>query len=121
MKAMQLLSNLQFHDTNPNADPLYVDRYGRVILFTLKPGQSIKGHTVPHSPFYAMVVKGHGFFVGKDGQEKRFGPDDLVIFDPGEEHVVRADGEEFAFVGWMYGEPSNHSDKVGGEIARDRN
>ncbi len=120
MKATQILSNLQFHDSNPNADPLYVDRYGRVILFALKPGQSIKGHAVPHSPFYAIVVKGHGFFAGNDGKERRFGPDDLVIFDPGEEHIARADGEEFAFVGWLLGEPSNHSNKVGGEIAHRR-
>lgn len=120
MKTTQLLSNLQFHDTNPNADPLYVDRYGRVILFTLKPGQSIKGHAVPHSPFFAVVLKGHGYFTGKDQAETRLGPDDLAVFEPGEEHSIRADGEELAFVGFLSGEPSNESDRVGGEIARSR-
>lgn len=121
MKATQLLTHLQFHDANPHANPIYVDKNGRAILFTLKPGQSIKDHTVPHLPFYAIVVKGHGFFVGQDGNEKRFGPNDLVIFDPGEEHTVGADGEEFAFVGLMQGEPSNTSDKIGGEIAHSHN
>jgi quercetin dioxygenase-like cupin family protein len=121
MKTTQLLADLQFHDANPNADPIYVDKNGRVILFTLKPKQSIKGHDVPQSPFYAVVLKGHGFFAGSDRKERHVGPDDLVIFEPGEEHFVRADDEELAFVGFLHGEPSNHSDKIGGEIAHSRN
>ncbi len=118
MKATQLLAKLEYHDANPNADPLYVDKNGRAILFTLRPGQTIKGHNIPQSPFYAVVLKGHGFFAGSDGKERRFGPNDLVIFDPGEEHFVRADGEELAFVGFLHGELSNQSDRVGGEIGR---
>lgn len=121
MKAIQLLANLKYHDPNPSADPLYVDKNGRAILFTMKPGQSIKEHDVPQSPFYAVVLKGHGFFAGSDRQERRFGPDDLVIFDPGEEHLVRADSDGLAFVGFLHGEPSNTSDKIGGEIAHSRN
>ena len=120
MKTVQLLANLQFHDPNPNADPLYVDRYGRVILFALKPGQSIKEHAVPHSPFYAIVVRGHGYFSGRDQAEIRLGPNDLVIFEPGEDHSVRADDEELVFVGFLNGEPTNQSGKIGGEIARGR-
>lgn len=121
MKSAQLLTHLQFHDANPNADPIYVDKNGRAILFTLKPGQSVKGHNVPQSPFYAVVLHGHGFFAGSDGQEQRFGPNDLVIFDPGESHFVRADTEELAFVGFLHGEPSNTSEKIGGEIAHSHN
>ncbi len=121
MKATQLLAHLQFHDTNPNAEPLYVDKNGRVILFTLKPGQSIKGHEVPQSPFYAVVLRGHGFFAGSNRKEQRFGPDDLVIFDRGEEHFVRADNDELVFVGFLHGEPSNTSEKTGGEIAHSHN
>jgi quercetin dioxygenase-like cupin family protein len=121
MKTTHLLANLQFHDANPNADPIYVDKNGRVILFTLKPGQSIKGHDVPQSPFYAVVLKGHGFFSGSDRQERRFGPDDLLIFDPGEEHFVRADSDGLVFVGFLHGAPSNASEKIGGEIAHSHN
>lgn len=121
MKSTQLLANLQFHDANPNADPIYVDKNGRVILFTLKPGQSIKEHNVPQSPFYVVVLKGHGFFAGSDRKERRFGPDDLVIFEPGEEHFVRADTEELVFIGFLHGELSNRSEKIGGEIAHSHN
>ena len=120
MKAIALLSNLQFRDENPTADPLYVDKNGRAILFALKPGQNIKGHAIPHSPFYAVVLKGHGNFAGGDGKERRFGPNDLIVFDPGEDHFVRAEGEELVFVGFLRGEPSNASDKVGGEIGHRR-
>ena len=121
MKSTQLLSNLQFREAGPNADPLYVDQYGRAILFTLKPGQSIKGHEVPHSPFYVVVLKGHGLFAGADGQERRFGPDDLLIFEPGEDHLVRAAEEELVFVGFLHGAPGNTSDKIGGEIGHAKN
>ncbi len=121
MKTTQLLADLQFRDANPNANPIYVDKNGRVILFMLKPGQSIKGHDVPQSPFYAVVLKGHGFFAGSDRKERRFGPDDLVIFEAGEEHSVRADREELVFVGFLHGESSNLSAKIGGEIAHSHN
>lgn len=121
MKTAQLLTQLQFHDASPNADPIYVDKNGRAILFTCKPGQSIKGHNVPQSPFYAVVLKGHGLFAGSDGKEQRLGQGDLVIFDPGEEHFIRAEGEELAFIGILHGAPSNESDKVGGDIGRHHN
>jgi quercetin dioxygenase-like cupin family protein len=118
MKSIQLLTNLQFRDVTPNAEPIYVDRNGRAILFTLKPGQAIKQHDVPSSPFYAIVLKGHGYFSGKDRREERLSPNDLVIFDTGEEHFVRADNEELVFIGILHGEPSNQSTKTGGRIAR---
>jgi quercetin dioxygenase-like cupin family protein len=120
MKSTQLLSKLQFREAGPNADPIYVDQYGRAILFALKPGQTIKGHEVPHSPFYALILKGHGLFAGADGKEQRFGPNDLVIFDPGEEHLVRALGEELAFIGFLHGAPSNTTEKIGGEIGHSK-
>lgn len=117
MKAISLLDKAQSREDNPNADPLYVDKDGRVILFTLKAAQTIKGHQVPRSPFYAIVLKGHGFFAGREGQERRFGPNDLVVFDSGEEHAVRADSDGLVFVGILHGEPSNTSERTGGAIA----
>ena len=116
MKTMPMLQNAKFDSRTAHAEPLYVDKNGRVILFTLKPGQSIKGHEVPHSPFYVVVLKGHGQFAGADGKERRFGPNDLLIFEPGEEHLVRAAEEELVFVGFLHGAPSNTSEKIGGEI-----
>ncbi len=118
MKSTSLLSNLQFREAGPHAEPLYVDQYGRAILFTLKPGQSIKGHEVPQSPFYVVVLKGHGFFGSAGGEERRFGPNDLLVFDPGEKHHVRAEDEELVFVGFLHGAPGNTSDRTGGDIGR---
>ena len=64
MKTMQLLEGLKFTDKAPNSEPLFVDAQGRVLRFTLKPGQSIREHNVPHSPFYIVVLQGHGLFAG---------------------------------------------------------
>lgn len=118
MKSTGLLEHLEFREAGPNAQALYVDKSGRVIRFTLKPGQSIKGHHVPDSPFYVVVLKGHGRFAGREGVEQRFGPDDLLLFDPGEEHSIVAEDEELVFVGFLHGASANISDKTGGELGR---
>ena len=96
MRTTQLLEGLEFRDPDPYAQPLYVDEHGRVLRFTLKPGQSISDHAAPHSPFYIVVLKGRGAFAGGDGKEQQFEPNALLIFEPGEHHTVRALDEE----GW---------------------
>jgi quercetin dioxygenase-like cupin family protein len=118
MKSTALFEHLEFREESPNAQALYVDKNGRVIRFTLKPGQSIKGHQVPDSPFYVVVLQGHGRFMGREGTEHRVGPNDLLIFDPGEEHSVVADDEELVFVGFLHGASANTTEKVGGELGR---
>lgn len=118
MKTMRLLDELEFRDKNPEAQPLYVDRNGRVLRFTLKPGQSIKEHHAPDSPLYAVVLKGKGMFAGGDEKEELFGPYSLLIFDPGENHSIRALDEDLVFVGFLHGAPSNISKRVGGVIGR---
>jgi quercetin dioxygenase-like cupin family protein len=120
MKSMQLLEGVEFGDRSAHAEPLYVDRHGRAIRFSLKPGQSIKEHNAPDSPFYAIVLKGKGMFAGGDGKEQLFGPGALLIFDPKENHVIRALDEELVFVGFLGGAPSNVSEKVGGKLGRKR-
>lgn len=114
MKTMQLLDDLEFHDEHPYAQPLLVNKDGRVLRFTLKPGQSMKEHHAPESPFYVVVLKGKGIFAGEDKQEMQFGPNTLLVFDPGEDHVVRALDDELVFVGFLHGAPSNVSDRAGG-------
>ena len=121
MRTIQLLEDLEFHDDNPYAQPLLVDKAGRILRFTLRPAQSIAEHDAPHSPFYVIVLKGHGMFAGGDGQEYRFGPNSLLIFDPGENHAIRALDEELVFVGFLQGVPGTRPEKVGGEIARKQN
>ena len=119
MRTMQLLDDLEFHEREPNAEPLFVDQYGRVIRFCMKPGQVIREHRAGGSPFYAVVVKGSGIFVGPNGQEHRAVPNTLLIFEPGEAHEVRALEEEFVFVGFLHGVPGTRPDHVGGELGRE--
>ncbi len=118
MRTTDLLEGLEFHEPNPYAQPLYVDEHGRVLRFTLKPGQSVKEHNAPHSPFYVVVLKGRGAFAGGDGKEQQFGPNTLLIFEPGEDHTVRALDEELMFVGFLHGAPGSQHGTVGGELAR---
>ncbi len=121
MKSAGLLEHVEFREAGPNAQPLYVDKYGRVLRFALEPGQTIMGHQVPDSPFYVVVLQGHGRFTNSHGEQRRVGPNDLLLFQPGEEHSVSAENEEFVFVGFMQGAPSNTSDKTGGELSHLQN
>jgi quercetin dioxygenase-like cupin family protein len=114
---MQLLDHLRFQEMNPVADPLFVDKEGRILRFCLRPGQSIIEHEVPHSPFYVVVLQGHGIFT-YGGQEMRAGPYALLVFDPGEKHSVRALDEEFVFVGFLHGAPGTREGRTGGELGR---
>jgi quercetin dioxygenase-like cupin family protein len=107
MKTVQLLEGLEFHDKDPYAQPLHVDKQGRALRFTLRPGQSVQEHNAPQSPVFIVVLKGHGLFSGGDGAEKQFGPNALLIFDPGEDHAIRAMDEELVFVVFLHGAPKN--------------
>ena len=119
MRTMQLLEDLEFHESEPYAQPLFVDQYGRVIRFCMKPGQVIREHRAASSPFYAVVVKGRGIFVGADGQEQQVGPNALLVFEPGEDHEVRAMDEEFVFVGFLHGASGTRPEHLGGTLGRE--
>lgn len=117
MRSTHLLENLEYHDDNPFAQPLYVSEDGRVIRFMLKPGQRIQEHNAPSSPFYAVVVKGRGVFSGADGDEREFGPNSILIFDKGETHSVRALDGGLVFVGFLHGIEGTRPGKIGGLLA----
>lgn len=104
MKSTSLFENCQFNQKGPHAEPLHVDRNGRAILFSLKPGQSIREHNAPSSPFYVVILSGRGEFTGGDGVEEIAGPNTLLVFDPAEQHVIRA-LDELVFVGFLHGAP----------------
>jgi quercetin dioxygenase-like cupin family protein len=118
MKTASLLTNFDFHDTAPNAQPILVDRHSRIIRWMLKPGQEIGEHNVPDAPFYIVVLQGKGAFAGGDGKEQEFGPGSLLILEPGETHTVRALDEELVFVSFMPSVETMRPDRVGGEIGR---
>lgn len=106
MKTYRLLENIIFGDANPNAEPLHVDRHGRVLRFALKPGQYIREHSAPNSPVNIMVLQGHGVFAGGDGVEHQIGPMDFVLFDPDENHLIRATDEPLVFVAVLHEAPN---------------
>ena len=103
MLSIPLHDNLVFHDKDPYAEPLFVDKTGRILRFTLKPGQSVREHMAPHSPVYIVILKGIGIFSGGDNREQRFGPGTLLVFNAGEMHAIRTDGEELVFVAFLHG------------------
>lgn len=106
MKTIQLLENLEFHDKNPYAEPLHVAKTGRILRFTLKPDQEVVKHSAPDSPVYLVVLQGQGYFSGGDGEAAQFGPNSLLVFEPGEEHSIRAEDEELVFIAFLHGASS---------------
>jgi quercetin dioxygenase-like cupin family protein len=106
MKTAHLLEGLEFHDRKPNAEPLHRDKESRAYRFMLKPGQQVSEHNAPDSPVHLVVLKGHGLFAGGDGEEQQFGPNTLLIFDPGENHAIRASDEELVFLVILHGASS---------------
>jgi len=116
MRNMQLLDGLKFKDNEPSAEPLLVDRDGRILRFCLQPHQSIVEHSVPHSPFTVIVLKGQGVFTDGSGREEQVGPYALLTFEPGENHAVRALDQELIFVGFLLGVPGTREERVGGTM-----
>jgi quercetin dioxygenase-like cupin family protein len=108
MKSTNLMINWKFNDKDPHAEPLHVSPDGRAILFTLKPSQSIREHNAPSSPFYVVILSGKGVFAGQDGKEQTFGPHTLLVFEPAENHSIRA-LENLIFVGFLHGAPGAKS------------
>ncbi len=105
MQSLSLLEDVEFHEQNPYAEPLFVDPLGRILRFALRPGQSVREHRAPHSPVYILVLKGEGLFSGGDGRERRCGPNTLLICAPGEEHWLRALNEELVCIAFLHGAP----------------
>jgi quercetin dioxygenase-like cupin family protein len=101
MKTLQLFEDLQFREKNAYPQPLNIDASGRVLRFALRPGQTIHEHNPPDAPFYLVVLEGRGAFAGKDGREEEFGAGTLLIFDPGEHHVIRARERDLILLGFM--------------------
>ncbi len=105
MKAIDLFENLKYGDEDPHGEPVYSAKDGRAILFTLKPGQGIREHKAPSTPFFAVILRGKGVFSGGDGDTHTYGPNTLLVFDAGENHLIRAINEELVFIGILHGSP----------------
>jgi quercetin dioxygenase-like cupin family protein len=106
MKTFALYENVIFNDKNANAEPLHVDTHGRILRFSLQPGQTIVEHNAPHSPVNIVVLQGHGLFAGGDQQEQKFGPDTMILFDAGENHLIKALDEPLVFLAILHEAPN---------------
>ena len=116
MRTMQLMDELKFKENEPSAEPLLVDKDGRILRFCLQPHQQMTEHNVPHSPFSVVVLKGQGIFTDGAGKEAQLGPNALIVFEPGENHAVRALEQELVFVGFLAGVPGTREERVGGRM-----
>ncbi|KAA3644207.1 MAG: cupin domain-containing protein [Chloroflexi bacterium] len=118
MKKFPLLEKLEFRDDGPYAQPLWVDEHSRILRFMLKPGQSIDEHRSPRSPFYVVVLQGHGIFTGSDGVEQKVSTNTFLRFEPGENHSVRALDKELVFIGFLEGFADTPPTQPGGLLGR---
>jgi quercetin dioxygenase-like cupin family protein len=109
MKSISLLEKVEFHDKDPNAEPLFVSAEARVLRFALRPGQIVREHHALHSPVVVTVLQGRGMFAGGDGVEQEFGPNDLLIFPSGENHSIRALKEDLIFTVFLREAPDARS------------
>jgi quercetin dioxygenase-like cupin family protein len=108
MKTFDLLEDLDIGEQG-QARAVFADHEGRALRFALSEGEEIKQFHA-HSPTYIVVLKGQGLFRGADGEEKKAGPNTMVIFDNGEDHAVRAIGGDLVFVSVLHGAPQADAD-----------
>lgn len=103
MRAINLLDQLEFREDGANSEALFFDADGRIIRFSLKPGQVIPAHRAANSPLYIIVIRGRGMFAGEDGVMQEFGPNSLLVFDRAESHSIEALDEELVFIAILRG------------------
>jgi len=51
-------------------------------------------------------LQGHGYFAGSEGAEQWLGPGEMALFDPGENHVIRAADEPLVFLAVLHEAPN---------------
>ncbi|BCX04368.1 MAG: hypothetical protein KatS3mg053_2306 [Candidatus Roseilinea sp.] len=105
MKVFHLPESVKFDQHRPHAEPLHVDKMGRVLLFGLRPGQTVAEHSAPSSPVYIVVLSGKGIFTGGDGIEHVLGPGAMLVINPDESHAIRALEDALTFVAILHGSP----------------
>lgn len=106
MKAMRLLDNLQFATEGPHADYFVTDQIGKIVRYTLRPGQCIEERNAPYSPVYILVLKGEGVFQSENETEQRHGPGSLIVFVEKEDYLIRADDNDLVFLAFLHWAPA---------------
>ncbi|MBL8164560.1 MAG: cupin domain-containing protein [Anaerolineae bacterium] len=102
MKTISLMDDLVFGEQGPYAQQLNSDQLGKIVRYTLKPGQELDETHAPFMPRYFVVLKGTGVFKSENGEEQRVGPGSVVIFAPKEENSIAATDEDVVVIGFLY-------------------
>lgn len=68
----------------------------RLVVFRIEPGQQVAPHT-SEATVLLTVLSGRGVVSGGDA-EREVGPGDVIAYDPGELHGMRALAERFSLM-----------------------
>ncbi len=102
VKVIATMENLVFGDEGPYAQQLVSDQIGKIVRYTLKPGQELDETHAPFMPRYFMVEKGEGIFKTDDGDEQKVGPGAVVIFPPKEDSTITATDSDLVVIGFLF-------------------
>jgi quercetin dioxygenase-like cupin family protein len=102
MKTMQALENLAFSDQGPFAQQIHMDEIGKIVRYTLKPGQELEETHAPFIPRNFIVLKGTGSFKSAAGEVQHCGPGTVIVFERKEENIIQALEEELVVIGFLY-------------------
>jgi quercetin dioxygenase-like cupin family protein len=92
-----------FGNEGPYAQQLLSDTIGKIVRYTLKPGQQLDETHAPFMPRYFMVMQGEGVFKGADdGDAVTCGPGSLVIFGSKEDNSIQAVDSELVVIGFLH-------------------
>lgn len=102
MKTIQALEELAFSDKGPFAQQLSSDDVGKIVRYTLKPGQELDETHAPFLPRHFIVLKGEGVFKNEAGTEQQCGPGSVIVFNPKEDNTIIASGDDLVVLGFLY-------------------
>ena len=85
MRAINLLDQLEFREDGANTEALFFDADGRIIRFSLKPGQVIPAHRAANSPLYIIVIRGKRNVCGRGRRHAGVWTELAPRFRPGRE------------------------------------
>ncbi len=64
----------------------------RLVVFRIEPGQEVSAHRST-STVVLNVLEGSGILSGADGEQRSCSAGDIVLYEPNEEHSMRASEE----------------------------
>jgi quercetin dioxygenase-like cupin family protein len=77
----------------------------RLIVFRIAPGQQVPPHHNP-STVIIQVLEGSGILSGANGAERECREGDIVVYERGEQHGMKATGEELLLLATISPRPA---------------